>query len=212
MDTSQFQTGDILLFHHKNNFSSLTKGIFSIFTDIIMWWTKSKYSHCAIVVRDPNFLGEEKKGLYVLESSYENFEDCEDGEYKLGCELEEFDKVVGDYQKNGGSVYWRRLNCDRNEQFYENLSEAHSVLHNRPYDINLIDWVKAAFQIEKGNNQNKKRFWCSALVAFVYVKFGFLKQDTPWNLITAKMFGTEQQDNNLLEFSNCTLDNEVQIV
>ena len=49
-------------------------------------------------------------------------------------------------------------------------------------------------------------------MAFVYVKFGFLKQDTPWNLITAKMFGTEQQDNNLLEFSNCTLDNEVQIV
>ena len=36
MDNSQLQTGDILLFHHKNNFSSLVSGIFSLFTDLIM--------------------------------------------------------------------------------------------------------------------------------------------------------------------------------
>jgi hypothetical protein len=211
MDKSKFQTGDILLFHHKNNFSSVIKGLFSLFTDLIMWWTRSKYSHCAIIVRDPKFMGEEKKGLYVLESSYENFEDIEDGEYKLGCELEKFDKVVGDYQKNGGSVYWRKLNCERDNKFYEDLNEAHSVLHNRPYDLDIVDWVKVAFNINKGNNQSKKRFWCSALVAYVYVKFGFLDKKTPWGLITAKMFGTEKQDNKLV-FKNCSLDNEIQIV
>ena len=212
MDKSKLQTGDILLFHHKNNFSSLVSGLFSLFTDLIMWWTKSKYSHCAIVVRDPTFCAEEKKGLYVLESSYEKFVDSEDGELKLGCELEDFDKVVDDYRKNGGSVYWRRLNCERDENFYENLKEAHSVLHNRPYDINLVDWIKVAFGINKGDNQNKKRFWCSALVAYVYVKLGFLDEKTPWNLITAKMFGTEEQKDNPIVFENCSLDKEIQIV
>ena len=74
-----------------------------------------------------------------MESSYEKFVDTEDGEYKLGCELEDFDKVMEDYKKNCGSVYWRKLNCDRDNNFYKNLTDAHSVLHNRPYDINLVD-------------------------------------------------------------------------
>ena len=69
-----------------------------------------------------------------------------------------------------------------------------------------------AFGIKKGNNQNKKRFWCSALVAYVYVKFGFLDEKTPWNLITAKMFGTEEQKDNPIVFEDCSLDKEIQIV
>ena len=74
-----------------------------------MWWTKSKYSHCAIIVRDPTFCAEEKKGLYVLESSYEKFVDSEDGEYKLGCELEEFDKVET-FDKTRKITDWEKKN------------------------------------------------------------------------------------------------------
>ena len=127
MNKSLIKTGDILLFHHKNDFHSLKSTFFSIFTDLIMWATRSKYSHCAIVIRDPKFNGKVKKGLYVLESSYENFEDAEDGELKLGCELEEFDKVMNAYRKHGGNVYWRKLNCIRktNKKKIINLCSQH---------------------------------------------------------------------------------------
>ena len=86
----EFQTGDILLFHHNNNFSSIESGFLSIFTDLIMWATKSKYSHTAIIIKDPEFTNPPLKGLYILESSYESFPDVEDKEFKLGVELEEW--------------------------------------------------------------------------------------------------------------------------
>ena len=212
MDKTKMNTGDILLFHHKNDFRTFKSGFFSIFTDLIMWATGSKYSHCAIIVKDPKFTSENKKGLYVLESSYENFSDSEDGELKLGCELEDFDKVINAYKENGGNVYWRKLNCDRNESFYNKLSDAHSVLHNRPYDLVLTDWIKAAFHINIGNTQLKKRFWCSALVAYVYVKLGFISKDTPWSIVTAKTFGTENHNKFEMKYINCTLNKEIQIV
>lgn len=212
MDKSKFQTGDILLFHHKNDFSSWASGFFSIFTDLIMWATGSKYSHCAIVIRDPNFTAVPKKGLFILESSYENFPDIEDNEYKLGCELEEFDKVIDSYKQNGGQVYWRKLNCTRDDDFYLKLAEATSVLHNRPYDLVITDWIKAAFHINKGNTQNKKRFWCSALVAYVYTKLGFIPENTPWTIVSAKTFGTEKPDKYEMQYQNCSLDKEIQIV
>lgn len=177
-----------------------------------MWATGSKYSHCAIIIKNPRFTCTKKTGLFILESSYENFPDVEDNEYKLGCELEDFDKVINTYKENGGSVYWRKLHCDRNEDFYLKLAEAHSVLHNRPYDLVLTDWLKAAFHLNVGNTQNKKRFWCSALVAYVYTKLGFLNENTPWTIVSAKTFGTEQPDKYEMQYTNCTLDKEIQII
>jgi hypothetical protein len=50
------------------------------------------------------------------------------------------------------------------------------------------------------------------LVAYVYVKLGFLDEKTPWGLVTAKMFGTEKQDNSLVKFENCSLEKEIKIV
>ena len=206
----EFNTGDILLFHHNNNFSTVENSLFSIFTDLIMWATGSKYSHTAIIIKDPNFTNPPLKGLYILESSYENFPDVENKEYKLGVELEEFDKVMETYKD--GEVYWRKLVCKRDASFYEKLAEAHSVVHNRPYDIIPTDWLKAALHINKGNIQKKKTFWCSALVAYMYVSWGFLDKETPWTLVSPKMLGTELPNKYELEFNNCKIESEVKII
>ena len=208
-DKDQFNTGDILLFHHKNDFSNPGNAIFNIFTDLIMWATGSKYSHTAMIIRDPQFTSPPLKGLYILESSWENFPDVENKEYKLGVELEEFDKVMATYKE--GQVYWRKLDCERNAEFYEKLAEANSVVHNRPYDVIPTDWIKAAFHINKGNTQKKKTFWCSALVAYIYTYLGFLPADTPWTLVSPKILGTETPDKHKEIFQNCTVESEIKI-
>ena len=210
IDKSKFNTGDILLFHHKNDFSSIYNGVFSIFTDLIMYFTGSKYSHTAIIIKDPQFTSPPRKGLYVLESSWEDFPDVENNEYKLGVELEDFDKMIETYKD--GDVYWRKLNCHRNKEFYEKLAEANSVVHNRPYDVIPTDWLKAALHINKGSIQRKKTFWCSALVAYIYTYLGFLPENTPWTLVSPKMLGTETPDSHKLEFINCVVDKEIKVI
>ena len=41
ININELNTGDILLFHHKNNFQNIISSFFSIFTDIIMKVTKA---------------------------------------------------------------------------------------------------------------------------------------------------------------------------
>jgi len=205
-----FDTGDILLFHNNNNFSSWTSAFYSIFTNIITFFTQSKYSHIGIIIKDPQFTTPPKKGLYLLESSCENIPDSENNEYKIGVQLQELDTILNEYIN--GQVYWRKLNCIRDKIFYTRLAEAHNTVHNRPYDVIPTDWLKAVLHINTGNIHRKKTFWCSALVAYIYVVWGFLKPETPWTLVSPKMLGTESNNKHEVEFINCTIDKEIQII
>ena len=211
MNTEQFNTGDILLFHHKPKYTDCFNCIYSCFTDTIMDVTHSKYSHSAIIIRDPQFTNPPLKGLYVLEASFELFPDVEDKKYKFGVELEEFDKVMRD-ARTYGNVYWRKLNCQRDEKFYQILAKMHQVVHDKPYDCLPKDWIDAIFHHDSGSNaQSTKSFWCSALVGYAYVMWGFLPKTTPWSMVSPKMFGTESPDKYQLEFTNCTVDKEVKL-
>ena len=97
LNKDQLQTGDILLFHHIPNYNSCYNCLFSVFTGLIQKCTKSKYSHAAIVVRDPDFDDFKQKGLFILESSFESFPDAIDHRYKLGVELETLRPEQADY-------------------------------------------------------------------------------------------------------------------
>ena len=201
-----FETGDILLFSHDNQCNNCVNTFLSCFNDCIKCCTTSKYSHSAIIVKDPDFFNDKRKGLFVLESSYETFPDAENGRKKLGVELEEFDKVYNDWK---GQIYWRKLNCNRNQEFYQKFNQIHSDVHNLPYDIDPVDWVKAKFKINVGNTQRRDTFWCASLVAYIYVKLGLLKSNTPWSLVSPKELGTEVPTD--LHFVNCSLNKEVKI-
>ena len=208
LKTDMLQTGDILLYHPNCEFKKWSDLPLWCFEKAIMAITRSEYSHASIIIRDPDFTSPPLKGLYVLESNHEYFPDAENNEIKTGVELVHLEDVLNTYS---GTIYWRKLICERNENFYNALAEAHSVVHNRPYDLIPSDWCKAALKLNFGKTQRKKTFWCSALVSYIYTQLGFLPSDTPWTLISPKMLGTETGSNEL-EFKNCTLEKEQPII
>ena len=79
-----------------------------------------------------------------------------------------------------GKIFWREIIFDRNNVFLGRLIDAHSVVHNRPYDINPYDWFRAAFGIHLGPRHRLDTFWCSALVSYMYTRFGILNEDLDW--------------------------------
>lgn len=204
-------TGDILLFHHTTDCHSCYAGCFSCITGLIECCTHSEYSHAAIVIRDPQFTTPPRKGLFVLESSFESFPDAEDHKYKFGVELEEFDKVI-ESAKPHERIYWRKLKCKRDRNFYQLLKETHAEIHNKPYDFYPMDFINALFHKHGGDSgQLTSRFFCSALVAFIYVHWGFLPYSTEWSRVTPKMLSTENSGRYQLHFKNCRLDTEDRI-
>ena len=82
-DENKFNTGDILLFHWKPICNSPYNDCLTCFSKIIRCFTKSKYTHSAMIIRNPPWR-KDLKGLYVLESSLETFPDAEDNEIKFG--------------------------------------------------------------------------------------------------------------------------------
>ena len=200
-------TGDICLFQHVNNYRTG----FQIFDNVLSWlidsWTHSTFSHIGIVIKSPHYRdGKKLEGLFLLESNYEGFPDSEDNEIKFGVQIVPLKKA---FENNYSNIYWRKLNCQRNTEFYRKLDEIQSVIHNKPYDINPIDWIKAAFKIDAGDVQKTSTFWCSALVSYVYVKLGFLDENIPWSIISPEQFSSVGED--ALTFKNCSLEKETLI-
>ena len=66
--------------------------------------------------------------------------------------------------------------------FAEKLKEIHDVVYKKPYDICPFDWVEALFQ-KDFSPQKTDRFWCSALVGYIYTKAGVLKESTDWSIL-----------------------------
>jgi hypothetical protein len=202
INKNELNTGDIILFKESNNFKNCYNAVFSCITSGIEFLTKSKYAHCAMIIRDPDFENFKKKGLFIFQSSFEEFPDAEDNKYKFGVELEEFDKVI-DSAKENEVIYVRRLICDRNPEFYNILAKIHNDTYNKPYDFAPRDLIEAIRQKKTDYNyQIKKRFICSALLAYSYVEWKFLSEGTQWTISTPKMFGTEPNNPRKFIFSS----------
>lgn len=195
MNIDELETGDIVLFS-GNYFLS----------HIVEYFTKSIYSHVGVVLKNPN-LGDAKfKGIYLLESGFENTPDPENHRIKKGVQIINLEDKIKNYR---GRIYVRKLHCTRDKKFYEKIIEIHSTVHNIPYDLNPIDWIKGYFKIDIGNTQKENTYWCSALVSFVYVELGFLNKNIPWTLISPKELSSSSNE---LKFINCKLDNDTQII
>ena len=128
---SQFdlKTGDILLFDYEAG------GIFGLFTRLIQYFTKSKFSHVAMVLKDPSFIHPSLKGYYIWESSWEGKPDPQDGKIKLGVQITPFDEIYEHYKEKKSSIYVRRVNCNPELFNDSKLKEIHDVVYNKPYDI-----------------------------------------------------------------------------
>ena len=192
MSLDMLKTGDLLLFNWKKS------GFFGWFTSMIKWGTHSDYSHIAMVLRDPVYFGEQLQGLYVWESSWEGKPDPQDGKYKLGVQITKIDDILNEYRNNNSHVYIRRVNCDPSHFSPENMKKIHKVVYEKPYDIVPLDWVEALFQKDP-EPQKTSRFWCSALVGYIYTNCGLLKSDTDWSIMRPNDFSLTGEKLNFME-------------
>tara|TARA_B100001093_G_scaffold493425_1_gene535582 strand:- start:645 stop:1262 length:618 start_codon:yes stop_codon:yes gene_type:complete len=200
MSRFDLNTGDLLLFDYHGG------GFFGVFTGLIKYFTKSKYSHIAMVLKDPEFLHPSLKGYYVWESSWEGKPDPQDGKIKLGVQITPFEEIYNTYKETGSSIYLRKVNCKKEMFNIKNLSDIHKVVYQKPYDIIPTDWIEAIFR--KDDHPKKiDRFWCAALVGYIYTKCGILEKNTDWSVLRPSDFSI--QSKNILKFNiDCNLENQ----
>lgn len=195
MNIDDLETGDIILFHGNYFFSY-----------IVEYFTNSVYSHVGVVLKNPNLGDATFTGIYLLESEREDTPDPENNRIKKGVQIINLEEKMKHYK---GRIYVRKLHCTRDKNFYEKIIKIHSTVHNIPYDLNPLDWIKAYYKLDIGNTQKENTYWCSALVSYVYVELGFLDKHIPWTLISPKELSSSS---NKLKFINCVLDDDKQII
>ena len=178
---NNFETGDIILFH--------TNSKTNWFGQFVQFFTRSPYSHVGMILRDPKFTHKKLVGLYLWESGRENFPDAEDKKKKFGVEIVDLDKMI---QSTGTmNLYYRKLNFKNGFKINEErLNAIYNVVHNKPYDKVPRDWIEALFKVDS-DPQKTDRFWCSALVGFIYTKLGLLPEDTDWSILRPDFFSEQ---------------------
>ena len=200
------ETGDLLLFNDNST------GFFGAFTKLIKWGTHSNYSHIGMVLKNPSFIHPSLKGTYVWESSYNGKPDPQDGKIKLGVQITPIDELIREYKKTGGHIYIRKLNFDKFNDIDRNivfnndiLNEINNKVYDKPYDIVPTDWLEAFLRIDT-DPQKTDRFWCSALVGYIYTRVGILNGDNDWSMMRPSDFSIDGEK--LIYSGICKLDNK----
>ena len=181
------ETGDILLF------TSESTGIMGLFSSLIKWATHSNYTHIAMVVKDPDFVTPPLKGLYVWQSGWEGNPDPQDRTIKLGVQITPLQEILDDYKN--GSVFFRKPTYYNFKT--DTLKKIHDIVYGKPYDLVLSDWIKAL--TEKNIPPQTDRFWCSALVGYIYTQCGLLSGQTDWSIIRPCDFSLDSEKLNFIE-------------
>lgn len=165
---SSLETGDIILFRGHSWLSYALE-----------WLGRSYYSHVGMIIKNPSFMDSSlPDGIYLLESGWNPIPDSEDHKLKYGVQLHLFSDILGECESQ--SVYVRRVRCERNVSFYQRLDTIHKAIHNRPYDLNLWDWLRALYHldiytsIKPSKSATTTSFWCSALIAYVFEELGLI--------------------------------------
>ena len=170
-------TGDILLFDER------PEGCLWGFLDrCIKCCTNSKYSHSALALRNPSWLGL-PDGLYVWESTaFTGNKDAKDGDVKFGVQIQHFDEYTKKYKGNA-HIYVRSAMPRAQQRFTEDFLKAvyHDV-HNKPYDLWPQDWLDVILRI--GPKKTTDRFWCSAFVSYILTRAQILDRRTDWSEMT----------------------------
>lgn len=204
----EYDTGDILLFSNKTFIPSR----------MIEYLSGSIYSHVGIILKDPTYIKPELTGLYILESTgLTDVRDSEDNVFKTGVQIRCLVDVCKEYD---GAIFWRKLQCDRNEPFYQTIANIHAEVYNKPYDFDLKDWLEGLLNIQLTDMHRTSKFFCSAMVTYIYYRLGFVDDNTPWTIIRPKDLGTEfstsptrffANDVSRINIINCILDNEIMV-
>jgi hypothetical protein len=144
-----------------------------------------------MVLKDPTYINENLKGIYVWESSYEGRPDPQDGKIKLGVQITPIGHFI-DYYKKHGYVVYRKLIGPTDYFKASTLSYIHHTVYDKPYDIAPRDWINA---LRHYDSKPKKttRFWCSALIGYIYSQLGVIDKKVDWSILRASDFSKESE-------------------
>ena len=200
----KLKTGDLLLC------DDLQHDDWGLFSWLIKYFTKSDYSHTGLIVVNPEMTNPALKGTYVWTSGISDTPDAEDGKKKFGVQFVEFEEFLKTY---GGKIYLRRLKCESEEQYHkifniDVLREIHQVVYDKPYDVVVADWIEAYCQ-KDNKPQKTSRFWCSALIGYIYTKLTLLRSDLDWSILTPSFFSNVNKSFSMLH--GAKLEKEEQI-
>ena len=193
------KNGDLIMFCSNNN-----TGFMGLFSSLIKYGSHSNYTHIGMILKDPTFINKSLKGLYVWESGYEGQPDPQDNLTKLGVQITPLFEMINKYKNS--NIIIRKLNTNDDKFNDKVLFNIHSVVHNKPYDINIFDWIQELIGIDI-SPQKINRFWCSAFVGYIYTSAGILEETVDWSLLTPADFSLEAE--NLKFTSGCSLDKSI---
>jgi len=197
----QLSTGDLILLSTRKWYS-----------DIIEIGDDCIYSHCGIILKDPTYIDPKLEGFYFLESGLEPFPDATDNQYHFGVQIVPFKKVIDEYVfEKEGSMFHRKLNCKRDKTFERNLCKAYQIVKNKPYNCNPLDWLEALLGFHYFDRKITSRFWCSALVAYIYVQLGLIDNSIDWSLITPKEWSS-YSNSQILFLNGSNLEKEIPLL
>ena len=172
MNEFELKTGDLLLFDYEGR---------SIISSLIKRFTHSNFTHVAMILKDPKFIHPSLKGLYIWESGKEDEPDPQDNKTKFGVQITPFEEIYQTYKNTGGKIYIRKIKDNKN--FTDiNLKKIHDIVYDKPYDIVAPDWIEAYLQKDP-DPQKISRFWCSALIGYIYTQLEILDTDTDWSIL-----------------------------
>ena len=193
---NDWNTGDILLFCNKT----------SCFGKTIKYFTGSSFTHVGMILKNPTITNPPLIGLYFWESANENYNDVEDHKKKFGVEIVDLNELLN--RCGSIEVYYRKLNFHRKQHIdYNKLKQIHNDVHNKPYDIVPTDWIEAYLKFDP-QPQKRDRFWCSALLGYIFVNLGFLPPNIDWSIMRPSDFSSERKD---LPLVNVSFEKEVRI-
>jgi hypothetical protein len=177
------ETGDLILFHGQSWYSY-----------VLEWLGRSRISHVGMIVRTPEKYGisiaiPSASSCYVWHSAAGI--SAETGEYVFGVHVETLESVLDTYHE----VWIRTIHAPRNALFDRRMQWIHGRVHQKPYDLDIADWLAAEFNVwfpmypfTRGRSD---RFWCSALVVFVLIHLGWVHENVDWTLMAPREL-TEQ--------------------
>jgi len=192
MSQYNLNTGDILLFSGND----------SLISSLIKRFTNSEVTHVGMILKDPDFIHPSLKGYYVWESGKEDEPDPQDNKKKFGVQITPFEEIYQSYQEDSGNIYVRKVNQPNNIFTIDKLEGIHKVIYDKPYDIVPKDWIEGYLQKDP-DPQKTNRFWCSALLGYIYTQCDCLNEDTDWSILRPCDFS----DKTKLNFNIALSDN-----
>ena len=170
----EYQTGDLILFNGDG-----------LLSWCLEYFGRCQFSHIGMIIVNPPNLN----GTYLLDISISE-PHC--------VQLRPLDNVIKTYD---GSVYYRKMNYQRDQNFQQKIIDTYNNIKDKPYDLNIFDWLSAKILLDTGNlpesesvlfsdPQNHNKFFCSALVAYMYVSSSILPTNTPWSIIAPQDFSS----------------------